>query len=267
MKLNSKSSFLLGYLVVMYIFWIGLQVSHIKDSPINLVWGIGINFIPTFGGLFGLSIARQWGGFKSFVGKAIGFLSLGLLSWSIGNWIWSYYNFFGNIDVPYPSFADIGYILAVPLWTIGIFQLSKVTGAKFSVRRVTGRLYVILLPIIVGVFSYFSLFVVARASRFDWTNAGILKIFFDLAYPIGDWKILTLAFLIWGLSLKYLGGRYRWPIFTILFGFILMFFADFSFSYSTTLGSYYNGGPFDIIFVLALFVISFGISNFDNKDS
>lgn len=266
MKFNSKSSFLLGYILVMYIFWAGLQVSGIKDLPINLVWGIGINFIPTFGGIFGLNTARQWGGFRSAVGKAISFLSLGLLSWSLGNWIWSYYNFFGNIDVPYPSFADVGYIAAVPLWIIGTFHLSKATGAKFSLRRVGGRLYLVVLPIIAAIFSYYFLFVVARDSVFEWTNENILKTFFDLAYPVGDWIILTLAFLIWGLSLKYLGGRYKWPIFTTLFGFVLMFFADFSFSYSTTLGTYYNGGPFDIIFVLALFVISFGIANFDNKD-
>jgi hypothetical protein len=250
----------------MYIFWIGLQVSNIKDLTINLVWGIGINFIPTIGGIFGVIIARQWGGSKSAVGKSIFFLALGLLSWSLGNWIWSYYNFFGNIEVPYPSFADVGYILAIPFWIIGTFHLSKVTGARVSLQKLGGRLYLFLLPIIAAIFSYYILIVVARNSVFEVTNESLLKTFFDFAYPVGDWMILTIAFLIWGLSLKYLGGRYKWPIFTVLLGFVLMFFADSLFSYFTTLETYYNGGPIDIVFVLALFMISFGITSFDNKD-
>lgn len=262
MKLSAKNSFLLGYVFVMCIFWAGLQASGIKNLTINLIWGIGINFIPLFGGVFGLFTARRWG-LRGAVGKGVFYLSSGLLSWSAGNWIWSYYNFFHNVNVPYPSLADIGYITAVPLWMAGIFFLSKATGAKIGLRKIGGSLYIIFLPIIAAIFSYYFLYVIARNSSFDWSDSSMLKIFFDIAYPVGDWIILTQAFLIWGLSLKYLGGRYRWPVFITLFGFVAMFFADFSFSYMTTLNTYYNGSISDLFFVAALFIISFGIVSID----
>lgn len=242
-------------------------MADVKDFPISLMWGVGINFMPFFGGVLGLYTARHWGGFNSAVGKAIISLSLGLLLWSAGNWTWSYYNFFLDHEVPYPSLADIGYIGALPFWAAGIFYLSKATGAGFSLRKIGGRIYIIFLPIIAAILSYYVLFVVARNSAFDWNESSALKVFFDLAYPIGDWIILTLAFLVWGLSLKYLGGRYRWPVFIILFGYVLMFLADFSFSYTTTLGTYFNGSFSDLLFVTALFVISFGIVSLDGKGS
>lgn len=266
MRLNPKNSFLLGYVFVMFIFWTGLQVSHIKNLPINLVWGIGINFIPTLGGIFGITTARHWGGFKSVVGKAILYLALGLLTWSAGNWIWSYYNFFQAVNVPYPSLADVGYIGALPLWMIGTFNLAKATGVKYGLKRRLGQIYLIFFPIISVLISYYLLVVIARGGSIT-SGGGILKVFFDFAYPVGDVCIITIAFLIYGLSLKYLGGKYKIPVLITLFGFVLMFFSDFSFSYSTTLNIYYNGGPFDIIFVFALFLMGFGITSMEIKNS
>jgi hypothetical protein len=50
-----------------------------------------------------------------------------------------------------------------------------------------------------------------------------------------------------------------------LAGFVLMFFADFAFSYETTLGTYYDGDPVNLIFITALFLMSFGVNSFYNK--
>lgn len=265
MRLNPKNSFLLGYLFVMFIFWAGMYTSGLKNLEVNKFWGIGINFIPLFGGIFGLFTARHWGGFKSAVGKAIIYLSLGLISWSLGNWIWSYYNFFLNSEVPYPSLADLGYIIAVPLWMMGAFHLSKATGLKYGLKHKMGQLYLIILPIISFIASYYLLVTVARGGSIT-SGEGFLKIFFDFAYPVGDIIIVTIALLVYGLSLKYLGGKFKWPAIITLFGFVLMFLADFSFSYTTTLETYYDGHPNNLLFITALFTMGFGISSLDTKE-
>lgn len=266
MRLNTKSAFLLGYLFVMFIFWAGMYASGLKELQINKFWGIGINFIPLFGGIFGLFTARHWGGFKSAVGKALSFMSFGLISWSAGNWVWSYYNFVEEVNVPYPSLADIGYIAAIPLWMIGMFYLAKATGVKYGLKKAVGQLYLVILPIITIAVSYYLLVVVARGGAIP-VDADLLKVFFDFAYPVGDMIIITIALLIYGLSLKYLGGRYKFPVLITLFGFVLMFFADFSFSYATTLGTYYDGDPSNLLFITALFAMGFGISSIDGKES
>lgn len=249
---------------LMLIFWIGINVSDIENLPINKFWGIGINFIPLFGGIFGLYTAEHWGGLKSAVGKAMVYLSLGLLSWSLGNWIWSYYNFFLNSEIPYPSLADVGYVCAVPLWMIGSIYLSKATGIKYGLKNKMGQIYLFVLPILTFIISYYLLITVARGGSIT-SGGGLLKVFFDFAYPVGDVIIVTIALLVYGLSLKYLGGRFKWPAIITLLGFIVMFLADFSFSYTTTIGTYFNGSYPDLLFASALFVISFGIASFDTK--
>lgn len=248
------------------IFWIGIQFSNITDLPINLLYSFSNGFLGTAAGVMGLLISKHWGGSKSAVGKAVMLISLGTFSWGSGTLIWSFYNFVLNIEVPYPSWADLGYALAVPLWAIGVFYLSKATGAKFSLRQLRGRLMLISLPLLAAVASYYFLYVIARDSSFV-VEGGLLKIFLDFYYPLGDWVILTFAFLIFGLSLQYLGGRFRWPVMIIILGFIFMFISDFTFSYSTTVESYFNGHLADLLFTVAIFVISFGVVSFDTKET
>lgn len=266
MKINKYTSFLIGFLLQNIIFWAGIQFSKITELPINLVYSFSNGFLATAAGVMGFLISRHWGGSKSAVGKAVLLISLGTTSWGLGTLIWSFYNFVLHVPVPYPSWADLGYVLAVPLWTIGVYYLSKATGAKFSLRKLHGRLMLILLPLLAAVASYYFLYVIARKSSFV-VEGGLLKIFLDFYYPLGDWVILTVAFLVFGLSFQYLGGRFRWPVMITLLGFVLMFISDFMFSYTTTVGIYYNGHLVDLLFTVAIFVISFGIASFDTKES
>lgn len=265
MKLNKYSSFLLGFFVLNIIYWVGIQTSKITTLPINLLFSFSTAVLAFLGGIMGLMVSRHWGGAKSAVGKAVLLMSLGTLSWSLGNFVWSFYNFVLHQELPYPSLSDIGYALAVPLWVIGTLYLSKATGVKFSLRKTPGRILAVILPVVGTIVSYYFLFVVARKSSLpiegDW-----LKVFLDFYYPLGDWVILTVAFLIFGLSWKYLGGKFKWPVFVTLLGFVLMFSADVSFSYTTTVGTYFNGNFADMLFAAAMFVIGFGITSFDAKE-
>ena len=192
-------------------------------------------------------------------------MSYGHISWGLGNVIWSFYNFVLHQEVPYPSFADLGFALAVPLWAIGVFYLSKATGAKYGLKKKTGQLYLFFIPIVTFILSYYSLVTIARGGSIT-SGGGLLKIFFDFAYPIGDVLITTIALLIYGLSLKYLGGRYKWPVLITLFGFVVMFFADFTFSYTTTINTYFNGSLADLLFTTALSIMGVGIASFDTKE-
>src|SRR3989344_4122984 len=52
--------------------------------------------------------------FKSSIGKALVLISLGLLSWGVASIGWLYYNVVLRVDVPYPSFSDIFFLLLIP---------------------------------------------------------------------------------------------------------------------------------------------------------
>ena len=73
MKINKYTAFLIGFLLQNVIFWIGIQFSKITDLPINLLYSFSNGFLATVAGLMGLLIAKNWGGSKSAVGRALFF--------------------------------------------------------------------------------------------------------------------------------------------------------------------------------------------------
>lgn len=258
MKLTLPQKILSGYLAFLLVFWIILFHSGYTTSFWNYFYSFSFSLVPLIGGLFSMFSARAWGMLRSAIGRSVFFIAAGLFTWGVGSMIWSYYNFFHAIVVPYPSLADVGFILSLPFWILGIANLSKATGARFGLRRIRGRMILIVIPIIVMILSYYLLVVVGRGGILTESFDNYLKLFFDLAYPFGDVVILTFALVIFGLSLNFLGGRYRPSILAIILGFVAMYLADFVFSYTTTTETFYNGNWGDLIFTIALFFIAFG---------
>jgi hypothetical protein len=176
-----------------------------------------------------------------------------------------YYNLIAHIEIPYPSLADVAYILSWPLWSIGMINLSLATGAGYALRNNSGKSILVIIPIIAILASYYLLVVIARGGSIDLSGEGALKAFFDLAYPIGDIVILTLSTVIYGLSFKYFGGQFKMGIYVLLIGFIINYFADFTFSYSTTVSTFYPGGISDLLFTLAMIALSYGTNYLDSR--
>lgn len=206
--------------------------------------------------------ARLWGGFESAVGKAVFFIGLGIFCWGFGEMIWSYYNFFLNIPAPYPSIADIGFAPSIFFYGLGAAYLSKATGAKFGLRNPYAKVFLSIAPIIIFGLSYYILIIVARGGILVPSGETPIKTFFDLAYPLGDFIGLTAAIIISGLSFRYLGGRYLLDIIAILSGLGVMFIADSVFSYTTTIGTYYNGNFGDLLLTIGVFLLTFGVLGF-----
>src|SRR5205807_894149 len=73
------------------------------------------------GGLLCLYAARK--GAPTRAGWIL--LGASALSWAGGEVIWSYYETIVGRQVPFPSLADAGYLLAVPLEVAGILLLAK----------------------------------------------------------------------------------------------------------------------------------------------
>ena len=105
----------------------------------------------------------------------------------------------------------------------------------------------------------------ARDGVIDTSDSEILKLFFDFAYPVGDLLILTVVTLVYSLSYRYLGGIFKNAVYLILLGFILMYLADFAFSYTTTTETFYPANWVDLLFTTAMFIIVLGVSQFTPK--
>src|SRR3989344_1029527 len=138
-KESNTIKFLITYYSVIVLWWLSLYITQSVNNLSNYLFAFCFGLIPIFGGVFGVVNSNKWGSVKSFLGKGLLFLSLGLITWGIGQVIFSFYNLFLNVEVPYPSVADASFILSWPLWGIGMFYLSKVTGANFGLRTWGGK--------------------------------------------------------------------------------------------------------------------------------
>ena len=256
----NKSSKLLGLIyIALVIWWFTIHFRELTETTENFLYSFVYGLVPLVWGVIGLRNSKEWGGFKSVMGKSTAFLSFGLIAWATGNLIWAYYNLVLRIGVPYPSPADFIFILSFPLWAIGLFYISKATGATFSTKEMKGKVLVFLIPIVIIMFSYYFLYIIARGGVIDTTGGG-LKLFLDIAFPVWDVILLTLASLVLGLSFRYLGGYFRLPVLILLIGFFVNYIVDFSFSYTTTLGTFYVGNWVDLLFATAVCIISLGVS-------
>ena len=256
---NFYSKVIIGIFCLMLMWWVFITASSLRDTTTNFLYGAVLGILPIMGSIFGFKNATKWGSFRSDIGKALLFLSAGLLTWGVGTLIFAYYNLILQIAVPYPSLADLFYIISWPLWAISMINFSRATGVSFQLGNIVGRLILFLVPLFMAMLSYYLLITVAREGIID-LSSGLLKVFFDLAYPIGDVVILTIAVLIYGLSFKYLGGSFKWPIVIILAGFVMNYVSDFSFSYTTTKGTFFVASWVDLIFTVTFFLLSLGVS-------
>lgn len=261
--INIYGNIVMAVFVVMVIWWLFITVYSQQNTINNFLYGAALGILPLISSIFGFINAKKWGGLHSAMGKAVNFLSAGLFTWALGTLIFAYYNIFLNVEVPYPSLADAAYIISWPLWGMGMYYLSKATGAKYGLRSSTGKIIFLIIPIIVIVLSYYLLVVVARGGVLTESFDDYLKLFFDLAYPVGDVVILILATLIYGLSYNYFGGKFKSAIYLVLLGFVINYIADFSFSYTTTNETFYVANWVDLIFTTAMFTLSLGVSLFD----
>lgn len=265
MRLNTIQKICLGFYVLLLIFWIALFVTGSKEGFYNYLYSFLFGLVPFFGGIAAMIGSRAWGGMKSAVGKSMFFVGFGLFLWGSGENIWSYYNFFLNEPAPYPSWADLGFGPSIFFYCLGAYYLSKATGAKYALKKTSVKILSVLATLLLLGFSYYLLIIKARDTTLGalvFSHDNFFKVVLDIAYPFGGFIGLLLAVLISGLSFKYLGGRYKSDIYYLLIGLAVMFVGDYSFSYTTTVGSYYNANWGDLLLTTGLFFMTLGILGF-----
>lgn len=259
-KTSRSSVLVLLWYLVAVLWWLVLTTTGSQEQTANYLFGLFvIGGTPVAGGLFGLYRSWRWGFPKSWLGRTMFFLSLGLIAWGCGALMYSYNNFFLGVEAPYPSLADFAYLASYPFWALGVVHLLRVTGASISLKNFFGKIQLLIIPIVAVAISYYLLIIVARGGVLDLTG-DFSKIVVDIAYPFSDIVMVTLTTLVLSLSFRTLGGRFRVPIFTLLAGFLINYAADFAFGWQTTLGTWYVGNWVDLLFATSMTLLVLGIS-------
>lgn len=244
-----------GLFVVETLLWLWLVMNgHVGDKVAHLFGGT-YGLVALSGGIYGLVAARSWGFLRSYFGKTIIFLSLGLLLQEFGQLAFTYLYIIVGIDVPYPSLADVGFFGAIPMYIAGAYCLAKGLGVAAIIKKSPYKLVVgVIVPLLILVVSYWFFLKDYDGTAKDW-----LTVFLDFGYPLGQ-SVYVSAALVTLLGLGgLLGGTMRRPVLLLLLAFLLQYVADFTFLYQSSKGSWVNGGYGDYFYLVAYFVMTLSL--------
>lgn len=235
-------------------WWLFLSFIWPNDQQNHYVFAALYGSAALIGGIWGLTITKKWGGMRSVMGLATLYLSVGLFAQEFGQLVFSYYNVFLHVEIPYPSLADVGYFGNIPLYIVGALLLARASGIQFSLEKIHGKIVSVFIPIVMLVFAYVFFL---RDYVADWSDP--LRVFLDFGYPFGQAIYVSVAFVTYVLLRNLLGGVMKNRIMLFLVAFVLQFLSDYNFLFQTSRGTWKNGGYGDYLYFLAYCVMALGL--------
>jgi hypothetical protein len=196
-------------------------------------------------------IAKEWGGLKSAFGRALFFISLGLLAQFFGQISYNSYIYFLGVEVPYPSIGDLGFFGSVVFYIFGTANLFRVTGSHLRYSSMPQILISIVLPTLLLGGSYF-----VFLQNYDFLASSSLAVILDFAYPLGQAIYVSLALLVFLLSMNTLGGLMRLPMLFLLCSLVFQYFCDYTFLYEVQHDLWYVGGLNDYMYFASYFFMT-----------
>jgi len=166
-------------------------------------------------------------------------------SWAIGEGVWCWYQLALNIQVPFPSIADLFFLLAVPLMASGVLLLAKESGA------ITGTTKALLDGAIIAASLLFISWATALGSVLHSGGESDFARIVGLAYPVGDIVTATVALA----ALTRARGSYRRRLTLLAAGIVSLAVADSMFAFLTQNGTYGNGNWMDTGWVAGFLII------------
>jgi hypothetical protein len=161
--------------------------------------------------------------------------------WTVAELVWGYYALILNEEVPAPSWADVGYLGAIPLTVAALLVHPAMRGSRTRKAR-----------------SVFEGLVVATALLFlSWTlvlsplsrsaNLSTWGGIVTLGYPFGD--VVIVFFIV--LAIRGMTGAERLPLWCLLAALLAMAISDSTFTYLTNVANYTSGRLIDTGWVAA----------------
>jgi hypothetical protein len=160
------------------------------------------------------------------------------LSWGIGQTAWTWYEVVQGREVPFPSLADVGYLLAVPFAAAAMFMLPSGSGTA------VGRARTLIDGTMIAGSALLTSWVFVLRIAFE-QDGSLFSHTISLLYPIGDVIIVTMV-LYAVLRSRQNGLKTSAPILLIGAGLLGFAFSDSAFTYLTATNTYSSGSLIDI---------------------
>jgi len=196
----------------------------------------------------GFSLEKYWHRAKERFSAVWLFFTAGLFMWFVGETIWAGYALILNVEIPYPSVADVFRLSGYVPFFIALYLYVRTFGSALSRKTLA----------ISSTITAVSAILVSAALIAPTTQAEteLVTMIVDLAYPVLDLVLLSVSTLGLLVFLKGDLGK-SWAL--ISAGILLNVFGDVLFSYTVSRGTYYAGHPVDLLFDFAyvFFLLAF----------
>jgi len=174
-------------------------------------------------------------------------LAAGAGAFALAEGVWGWYELVLDQSVPVPSFADVGYLGAIPLVVAAL--LIHPNERRVSSRALAAVDAAALATSLLFLSWMFILQPIAGAHPLT-TAEGLVSV----AYPFGDAVILFLLIrTLWCLT-----GPARAPMAWIMFGLLAMSLSDSGYTYATLVKGYETGGIVDVGWFIGYLGIALG---------
>ncbi len=218
---------------------------------------VSYGLIAVWGAIWGIIIARKWGGFKSVIGKSLIFFSLGLALQEVGQIGYTYYIYFLHVEVPYPSWGDIAFYGSIPCYIFAVIYLAKAAGIRISLKSFRNKISAIIIPTLILIGSYL---IFLQGYEFDWSQP--LTVIIDFGAPLLQAVYISLALLTYILTRGMLGGVMRPKVLFILVALLAQYIADWTFLYQASRGTWSVSGINDYMFFVSYFLMTIALLQF-----
>src|SRR5919202_1120986 len=171
-------------------------------------------------------------------------LTLGMLVLSTGEAIFTYYENVLGIEAPFPSVADVFYLVAMPCFAAGLVLVhrNQVPGNQWA-----NLIDALIIATVAGILSWVFLM---EPNAYDQTRS-LLDRLISIAYPLMDLVVLVAVLRLW------LTSKTRLPAYYLLSAsFMFLLIADTAYAAALLADSYLTGDPLDAGWLL--FFVLFG---------
>jgi PAS domain S-box-containing protein len=227
---------------VAFLIWTAFRIGG--DRPTIAVDDIGEGVAS---GVAAISLAVAARRSRGRLRLAWALLAAAAASWTIGEAIWSWYEVFQGMAVPFPSAADAGFLLEIPLAIAGVLALTS------APSRMATRGEAVLAGAIVALSLLFVAWALGLGAVYEQSLQPVPATLIGLAYPIGD--IVTITVLI--TALRRVGRPQLGRMLLLIGGLAANTVADSAFTYLNANGSYKAiGSILDVGWVIGFLMIA-----------
>jgi hypothetical protein len=175
------------------------------------------------------------------------YFSLGTFAWFAAEVMWNVYAVFLNVAIPYPSLADIEYMVGNLSFLTGLVYYYSFAKPFVQMKHVKE-----IFPILLATGIVLSYFLLGLSPLL--VQESLCKELTDSFYLLTD---STMIFFIILSVIVFKGQKRAGAVYSILGpGVILWAVGDLLFTWSDLLGTYYNGAPLELFYLFGYLMIS-----------